>query len=413
MIVEHVGETLKNEMSFDEDNNKSSSALPIISYFNYINQNILLKKCKILQLKHTLKSLKLHISGSKPVLIERLENHFKRVYSAIRIQTAFRRWIVLFVFRLRGPAFFNRSICVNDADFVTMEPLAEINTENFFSYTDDKQFTYGYNIVSLMQLIKNSNTKVCNPYNRERMSHGLISNIISVYNISFILFEEFRKENETVDSFQKETRIQRPQSRTVIAQQHHVIDLNVLDTGGANNQTTENETRQINLEVDYAPRVYNVQVLLDRDNYNRYQRIIQIRSTPVHRRVEELFIHFDQLGFYTSSSWFNELDTRNYMRLYRYLYAIWNYRSQMTDETRMKISPFYNPFEGIFNRLTQNMMNHENQMKMACLIVMENMVYSGVDEDHRKIGTFHVLTALTVVSLGARNAMPWLYESIL
>ena len=43
---------------------------------------------------------------------------------------------------------------------------------------------------------------------------------------------------------------------------------------------------------------------------------------------------------------------------------------------------------------------------------MENMVYSGVDEDHRKIGALHVLSALTVVSSGARETMPWLYESV-
>jgi hypothetical protein len=49
---------------------------------------------------------------------------------------------------------------------------------------------------------------------------------------------------------------------------------------------------------------------------------------------------------------------------------------------------------------------------MACLIVFENMVYSGIDEDHRKLGTFHALSGLTMVSIPARTAMPWLYESI-
>jgi hypothetical protein len=40
------------------------------------------------------------------------------------------------------------------------------------------------------------------------------------------------------------------------------------------------------------------------------------------------------------------------------------------------------------------------------------MVYSGIDDDHRKIGAFHALSGLTIVSLDARLAMPWLYESV-
>ncbi len=52
-------------------------------------------------------------------------------------------------------------------------------------------------------------------------------------------------------------------------------------------------------------------------------------------------------------------------------------------------------------------------MQSACLIVFENAIYSGIDEDYRKLGAFHVLSALTLVSRGAREAMPWLYESVM
>lgn len=41
------------------------------------------------------------------------------------------------------------------------------------------------------------------------------------------------------------------------------------------------------------------------------------------------------------------------------------------------------------------------------------MVYSGINVDMRRLGTFHALTALTIVSRDARIAMPWLYESII
>jgi hypothetical protein len=40
------------------------------------------------------------------------------------------------------------------------------------------------------------------------------------------------------------------------------------------------------------------------------------------------------------------------------------------------------------------------------------MVFLGINEDSRKLGTFHALSALTIVSAGARQAMPWLYDSV-
>ena len=53
------------------------------------------------------------------------------------------------------------------------------------------------------------------------------------------------------------------------------------------------------------------------------------------------------------------------------------------------------------------------QIQKGCLIVMENMTYSGINIDSRKIGVLHILTALTMVSINARQTMPWLYESII
>jgi hypothetical protein len=71
-----------------------------------------------------------------------------------------------------------------------------------------------------------------------------------------------------------------------------------------------------------------------------------------------------------------------------------------------------NPFFNIFNeRIYYNDVSL-GRIQEACLIVFENMVYTGIDVEHRKIGTMHALSALTTVSLNARTTMPWLYESL-
>jgi hypothetical protein len=276
-----------------------------------------------------------------------------------------------------------------------MEPLQEIAMENFYSYTDDQQFTYGFNVVSLVKMMQDK-ARVTNPYNREKISSAMLFDIQTLYNISYILYEEFRKENAEYHTKNKSV-------YNYVRPNHTMAQLeNILQV----------QPRVYNLETDYMPRVHNIQILLNRDNYNRYHKINTIRTKPVTQRIEEIFMEIDQLGNYTQSSWFSQLDGRAYTRLYRSLYDIWNYRSQMSEETRKRISPFYSPFEGIFNRQLNNMNMDVNQIKVACLIVMENMIYSGIDDDYRKIGAFHALSALTIVSHGARIAMPWLYDSV-
>jgi hypothetical protein len=85
----------------------------------------------------------------------------------------------------------------------------------------------------------------------------------------------------------------------------------------------------------------------------------------------------------------------------------------MDNITKYNICPFHSPFDGIFTRAVQYTELSILQIQLACLIVMENMIYSGIDEDYRRIGCFHALSALTIVSHPARISMPWLYESVI
>jgi hypothetical protein len=97
-----------------------------ITYENYVSKKIVLSKCKVVELKAAAKKCKLHISGKKEMLIERIIKYYNETRFAIKIQTIFRKWLVTNMFRLRGPAFKSRSLCVNDTDFCTLEPINEI-----------------------------------------------------------------------------------------------------------------------------------------------------------------------------------------------------------------------------------------------------------------------------------------------
>ena len=51
-------------------------------------------------------------------------------------------------------------------------------------------------------------------------------------------------------------------------------------------------------------------------------------------------------------------------------------------------------------------------LKRNALTIIEHLVRRGVNENSRALGANYVLCALTLVSSGAANSLPWLYQSV-
>ena len=99
-----------------------------LDYMNYFRNNVQLNKLKLHELKYIAKHNTLKITGTKTILIERISELFKLTKPVVKIQSVFRRWIVQESLKMRGPSLKKRSVCVNDTDFVSMEPIDEIPT---------------------------------------------------------------------------------------------------------------------------------------------------------------------------------------------------------------------------------------------------------------------------------------------
>jgi hypothetical protein len=344
-----------------------------------------IKKYRLDELKSIAKSYKLHITGTKPVLIGRIEGYFYHMKYTVLIQRIFRGYIVRASFRLRGQGYLDRSKCVNETDPCTLETMREIPREYFFSYADEKGLIYGFNIISLIQLLKTTK-KIENPYNREVLSKELVKNIIRLYKLIAIIFPRAEFENDVVAPQINQQQIH----SATITHRHAEVQQNRMRLYTANG-----------IRATRAPIYEEVVEKL---------RIVREKSTPT--RIIEMFMEIDQLGNYTQSAWFSNLDRREYIRLYRCLYDIWNYRAQLSYEMKRNICIIDDPFHNVFN---EAMYYHDislNRIRDACVTVFENMIYTGIDDEYRKLGVLHALSALTLVSIPARNAMPWLYESI-
>ena len=347
---------------------------PIINYQNYINNTLILEKNKLPDLKDACRTYKLKIGGNKPDLIKRLNEYLYKCKYAIILQKYVKRWIVCLFFKLKGPALYNRKICVNDTDFVTLEPINEINVTNFYSMNDKQDFTYGFDITSLIQSFK-YNIKKINPYNRYILNPETIYKIKRCYNLSYILFDSFRKENSKIELYKHN-------------QKRRIPFMNRHSNSG------------------YVVSTNNI------DMINRYSTIVELRNNNIDRRIQLLFIEIDLLGNYTSYLWFQNLSYVQFRSLYRIINDMWNTRLNISNNIKLNICPYYSPFDNIFNhRVFPNDIN-EYDIKVGCLIVFENLIYSGINEEYRKLGALYTLTALTAVSFEARQAYPFLYESI-
>jgi hypothetical protein len=367
---------------------------PILTYQKYYTDNINLKKYKLPELKVMVKAYNLARTGNKDVLISRIDTYFKKMKNSTFIQKRFRGWIVRYLLKLHGPAFHNKSICTNETDFVTMEPLDEIPSELFFSYTDRTDFTYGFNLLSLVQTMKMKG-KIINPYNREGLDIKTMNNIISMYNITQILFAEHKSEKHIRLEVQVE-RNARPYpppnniSSTIInnLSRHYFYPRTLQNV---NIPRSQEETSIIN------------------DHYTQIT-LARVKSPDV--RMRELFIRIDQLGNYSQYEWLSTLDKRNYITLYRALYDIWHYSGQLSFDVKTSICPLFDPFINVFTSPMHASVVTLEQIQFVCITVFENMIYSGINDEYCKLGALHALSALTIVSPGARNAMTWLYESL-
>lgn len=142
------------------------------------------------------------------------------------------------------------------------------------------------------------------------------------------------------------------------------------------------------------------------------------QSTTIEDRVLQLFHHMDQLGNYTSSEWFLELQPSALNTFIYELYEIWNFRAQLSTEIKEEICP---PRGNPFVCLPRNFMSNYNNPRMnypnhflrnASVQIMERLAYSAHNDSNKNLGVLYILSALTLVSDGARSALPWLYASV-
>jgi hypothetical protein len=188
--IDNYLELLENSMSTTFQRHKkiqkTNGDLDEIPKFN--DYKLLLKyNYNLKQLKQMAKAHKLKLSGNKEELSLRIYTYLRLSIYAIVIQKLMRGCLQRKYNRFHGPAFIDKSLCTNTFDFLSMDELTSIPNSQFFSFKDDDGFIYGFDLLSLHNLIYQCNGAIKNPFNQKAIASKVIEDFRSMMRLSHVL----------------------------------------------------------------------------------------------------------------------------------------------------------------------------------------------------------------------------------
>jgi len=170
------------------------------------------KKVNVSNLKYTLKHFNIKFSSQdkKDLLVYKLDKFYKpfyqysdKIHIIKKLQSKIKTNIKSKTCNARGPALFNRSICVNDTDFFTCDDLIDIPENHFFSYKFNGT-VYGFDIRSFAKLLEFTNL---NPYDKHEIPKQTITTFNNLFNKTsnkLLAFEDDKSKMTPAQLFDQE-----------------------------------------------------------------------------------------------------------------------------------------------------------------------------------------------------------------
>jgi hypothetical protein len=139
------------------------------------------------QLKTIAKHYKIKLTATKPVLQKRIYNYLYLSSKIILLQSCIRGHLQRKYNKSHGPAVFKRMLCTNSCDFLSMDDVSDIPFCQFFSYKDDDGLIYGFDLLSLHNLIYKCNGAIKNPFTTKPISAKIIEDFRTLIRLSRVL----------------------------------------------------------------------------------------------------------------------------------------------------------------------------------------------------------------------------------
>lgn len=127
------------------------------------------------------------------------------------------------------------------------------------------------------------------------------------------------------------------------------------------------------------------------------------------QRCVKIFQIMDSLKQYTQCEWFLKLNLVQLINLYIQLEDIWNYRAGISNNDKFN----YTKNGKLFEIAVKDIKKIKNKIKLSNIILdeCERLITEGKTVSDKTTGALWILSALTIVSKEARNALPWLFQA--
>ena len=155
-------------------------------------------------------------------------------------------------------------------------------------------------------------------------------------------------------------------------------------------------------------------IVIDKFKLLKYNDVIKEKKIHdkfmnLQEKCVNVFQKIDVLNNYTKCSWFLDLNSRKLKTLYYYLFDLWNFRLNFSNDEKKK----YIKSQPVFIIDYSVLKKYTNYYKIAHIIlsIFDRFLSEGETVSDKSTAANWILSVLTLVSLDARNAFPWLYQA--
>ena len=311
--------------------------------------------------------------------IEKLNSFFimllkanQNINKVIKLQRFIKKSLSNYKLKLLGPAFNNRSLCVNDSDFFTLDELKDIPNNEFFSFKDEKNFIYGFHIDSITQLVFKSDEHYFEQFKKKIKNKQIIINNNSIN----LCYHQFIK---LLCNHYNKIKVLNPYTRFLI-----------------NNNT------KFKIITLYAKKEYDINKITTTNN-----DILPIdMKLFVKNKCLEIFQKIDLYGYQTDINWLYNQNTTILKIFYKKLALLWNFEFGLNHEGRYKIAQTNHVFNNLHDIMTSRIDKYNLLDKI--LEPVNIMVSNGETEPDRQNGCIIILYAIAFINNRCILANPWL-----
>ena len=175
------------------------------------------------------------------------------------------------------------------------------------------------------------------------------------------------------------------------------------------------DTRTLNilLEEENPKNPYNLKDFPFKEikNKEKYEKPNLTKEEEYQDYLIKVFQKIDKLGNYTNIEWFNELTFEKLKCFYRDANDMFDYRAQLSQETKLKLVSDGLLFHKLINNLKYYKNKHFHFLRMETLKEIERICDEGKDNESKILGCNLLMTVLTEHSYQASIAMPHLVQA--